>query len=302
MNLAKPHDDHLPGLDALREVCHLVGADPTGARLLHHRSNAVYLLPQEQLVVRLAPDTPLRRRRADTSIAITRWLATQHVPIALPPASAEQPVIAAGAVATFWPHQPTLPSPSLADLALPLRHLHALPTPPFAVPRYQPLHRLQEALQLDQDRLQRALTDDDRSWLSDHAFELINKFATTEFPLGEGLIHGDAHTENMVRDHDHWLLIDWDGTCIGPRELDLLIGIPDHFHEPACQRAQFLTAYGYDLLAWPQWTLLRDITELHALGAYIRLAPCKPAAANELHHRLQSLRTNDRTSRWHAIP
>lgn len=54
-----PHDDHLPGVPALQEVCGIAGADPTNARLLHHRSNAVYLLPQEQLVVRLAPDTSL---------------------------------------------------------------------------------------------------------------------------------------------------------------------------------------------------------------------------------------------------
>jgi hypothetical protein len=296
-----PHDDHLPGVPALQEVGGIVGADPTDARLLQHRSNAVYLLPQEQLVVRLAPDTPLRRRRAYTSIAVTRWLAAQHPPIALPPAPVEQPVIAAGTVATFWPHRPTTPPPSLANLSLPLRHLHTLPVPLFPVPRYQPLHRLQEALQLDQDRTQPALTAEDQCWLSDRANELIDKFATTEFPLGEGLVHGDAHTENLVREHDHWLLIDWDGTCIGPRELDLVTGIPDHFHEPAAQRTQFLTAYGYNILEWPQWTLLRDITELHALGAYIRLAPSKPAAANELHHRLRSLRTNDRSAHWHPI-
>lgn len=46
-------------------------------------------------------------------------------------------------------------------------------------------------------------------------------------------------------------------------------------------------AYGYDVRAWPEWTVLRDITELHSLGAYIRLAPDKPAAADELRHRIR---------------
>ncbi|TVT25758.1 hypothetical protein FNH05_32055, partial [Amycolatopsis rhizosphaerae] len=75
-------DSALPGLDALHAACQLFGADPADARLLHSRSNAVYLLPREQIIVRLAPDTPARRRRAETSIAVTRWLAGQPTPIA----------------------------------------------------------------------------------------------------------------------------------------------------------------------------------------------------------------------------
>jgi Ser/Thr protein kinase RdoA (MazF antagonist) len=304
MPLPARQDSGLPGLPALRDACRIFGVDPTGAELLHHRSNAVYLLPRDHLVVRLAPDTPVRRRRAQTCIEVTRWLVTQPEPVALPPASGGQPVITAGAVATFWPHRPTTPAPSLADLAVLLRRLHALPVPPFPMPRYQPLQRLFEAVNLDQQRPHPAITADDRAWLLDRAHTLVATFTATSFPLGEGLVHADAHSENLVRDPDnaHWLLIDWDGTCLGPRELDLLTGIPNHFHEPEADRTRFLTAYGYNILDWPGWTLLRDITELHALGAYIRLAPSKPAAATELHHRIRSLRTGDRSARWHAIP
>ncbi|GHF93352.1 hypothetical protein GCM10017567_04990 [Amycolatopsis bullii] len=63
-----------------------------------------------------------------------------------------------------------------------------------------------------------------------------------------------------------------------------------------------MAAYGYHILDSPGWPLRRDITEPHALGAYVRLAPGKPAAAAELHHRVHSLRTGDRSARWHAIP
>jgi hypothetical protein len=72
-----------------------------------------------------------------------------------------------------------------------------------------------------------------------------------QFPLGVGLIHADAHHGNLVFDHEqgHWLLIDWDGTCIGPRELDLITGIPTHFHQPPADRTHFLTVYGYNILA-----------------------------------------------------
>ncbi|GAA1264723.1 aminoglycoside phosphotransferase family protein [Saccharothrix xinjiangensis] len=299
---ARQEDSGLPGVPALREACRIFGADPAGARLLHQRSNAVYLLPRDHLVARLAPDTPVRRRRARTSVEVTRWLADQSEPVALAPAPGEQPVLAADAVATFWPHRPTTPVPTPADLAAPLRRLHTLPIPPFPLPRYQPLLRLFEAVDLDRRRPHPAVTDDDRAWLLDRAHTLVDTFTTTSFPLGEGLVHADAHSENLVRDHDHWLLIDWDGACLGPRELDLVTGIPDHFHEPEAERTRFLAAYGRNILDWPGWVLLRDITELHALGAYIRLAPGKSAAAAELRHRVRSLRTGDRSARWRAIP
>ncbi|MBB5160037.1 phosphotransferase family protein [Saccharopolyspora phatthalungensis] len=302
MSLPTTPDTRLPGLDALHATCQIFGADPTDAHLLHHRSNAVYLLPHEQIVARLAPDTPVRRRRAQTTITATRWLATQPAPVALPPMPGQQPVIANGAVATFWPHRATTSLPSLTDLAVLMRRLHALPAPPFPVPHYQPLQRLSESLEIDQHRQQPALAAADHTWLLDRATTLLDTFTATQFPLGEGLVHGDAHNENMVHDHGEWLLIDWDNTCIGPRELDLLTAVPNHFHKPEADRTQFLTAYGYNILDQPGWPVLRDITELHSLGSYIRLAPSKPAAATELHHRIRSLRTGDRSARWHAIP
>jgi thiamine kinase-like enzyme len=130
---------------------------------------------------------------------------------------------------------------------------------------------------------------------------LVGQFTQTEFPLGEGLVHVDVHSENAVCDHGQWVLIDWDQCSIGPCELDLVNGLPDHFHQPQHERARFAAAYGYDLLDWPGWTLLRDITELHSISAYIRLAPSKPAAAEELRHRVRSLRAGDRAVVWHAV-
>lgn len=294
-----PHG--LPGLDALAQVCLEFGVNDEEAVLLHHRSNAVFLLPREGMVVRLAPDTPLRRERAATGISVTRWLRTQPGSVALPPITGKQPVTAAGTAATFWPHQPTTPPPTLDDLAAPLRRLHALPPPPFPVPPYRPLHRLHEALNIDKARQHPILSTDDQAWLATRAHMLVETFIATDFPLGIGLVHADAHRENLIRHGDGWVLIDWDQTCLGPRELDLLAGLPDHFHEPETDRAAFLTGYGYDLTRWPNWALLRDITELHSLASYIRLGPSKPTATGELNKRIRSLRSSDRSVQWHAI-
>lgn len=290
-----------PGLTALASACAVFGLQGTDAELLHHRSNAVYLLPHEQVVARLAPATDLRLERATTVIRVTRWLAGRRDPIALPPVPGDQPVVTESVIATFWPYRPTTSPPTLGELARLVRRLHQLPPPPFPLPRYRPLYRLREAFDIDNNRSDPALTDKTRAWLDSRATTLLDTYAQTTFPLGFGLVHADAHSENMVRQGDGWVLIDWDQTCLGPRELDLLTGLPDHFNEPEADRTAFLTAYGYDLTRWPAWPLLRDIAELRSLAAYIRLASTKPAAADELARRVDSLRTGDRSIRWQSV-
>ncbi|ATL67238.1 aminoglycoside phosphotransferase family protein [Nocardia terpenica] len=292
-------DSGLPGPDTMSAVCRVFGVDGRNARQLHQRSNAVWLV--DTLVVRLAPDTELRRERAVTALAVTRWLAEEGMSIALAPVDGEQPVYADGAVATFWPYRPSDEQPGPAELGELARRLHSVDVPPFSVPRYRPLRRLREALAVDEARAISALPGEDREWLREQADRLVTRFAATRFPLGEGLIHGDLHGENAVMDRSRWVLIDWDNAAVGPRELDLVGTLPDHFHEPDTYRRQFTHAYGYDLLDWPDWTLLRDITEFHSLGSYIRLAPSNAAAATELARRLRSLRTGDRSIVWQSV-
>ncbi|MCX4098033.1 phosphotransferase family protein [Nocardia sp. alder85J] len=298
-------DSALPGPDALEAACRRFGVNGQGARQLHNRSNAVYLLPNERsggIIVRLAPDTELRRQRADTAVAVTRWLGTHSAePIGLQPLTGDQPVIAAGAVTTFWPYCLTEIPATLTDVAILLHRLHQTSRPSFTVPEYRPLHRLREALDLEDMREQPALSADNRHWIRKRATELVDAYHATEFPLGVGLVHADAHTENAVRDEHGYVLIDWDQCCIGPRALDLISGLPDHFHRPESERRQFLDAYGYDLLSWPGWQLLRDIGELHSIASYIRLAPHKPTAAAQLEVRVRSLRDEDRAVEWQAI-
>ncbi|PPJ29399.1 phosphotransferase family protein, partial [Nocardia nova] len=126
-------------------------------------------------------------------------------------------------------------------------------------------------------------------------------FEMTRFPLGYGLVHADAHEENMVPADSGWVLIDWDNACYGPRELDLVGTLPDHFHTPHTHRAEFVRSYDYDLLEWSSWRLLRDITEYHSLGSYIRIAADEPRAEHELRRRVESLRKGDRDVVWQSV-
>ncbi|MRH92280.1 phosphotransferase [Nocardia sp. SYP-A9097] len=294
-------DSVLPGATELREVCSLLGIDSGSARLLHQRSNAVYLLPDDELIVRMAPNTDVRRRRAETSIAVTRWLDTIRTDIALAPTHAPQPVVTDIAVATFWPYCPTPTQPGPDVLGELVQQLHGVLVPPFAMPRYRPLARLREALAIDGARRSPALDPVERAWLLERSESVVAEFTATRFPLGHGLIHSDVHAENVIRQGAQWKLIDWDGCCVGPRELDLVAMIPDHFHQPDSERKRFAEAYGRDLLDWAQWSMLQALIELHSLGSYIRRAPSAPMADAELHRRLHSLRTGNRSVVWNAV-
>lgn len=293
-------DGALPGRTELEKACSVFGVNSSAAELLHRRSNAVWRV--DDVVVRLAPDTPLRRTRAATSIAVTRWLSsTAAEPIALNPLPGIQPVLTGSAVATFWPYRPPAAQPAACDVAKLVRLLHQQPVPPFRIPEYRPLRRLREAFEVDAARTRPVLSKPDLAWLRRRADELIAQFDTIRFPLGHGLVHADAHEENIVLDNGRWVLIDWDNACFGPRELDLVGTLPDHFHAPRADRAAFIQEYGYDLLEWSGWRLLRDITEYHSLGTYIRLAAATPRAAHELGRRVESLRTGDRDVVWETI-
>lgn len=80
--------------------------------------------------------------------------------------------------------------------------------PPFSIPKYQPLRRLREALDIDDARAEPALTSQERDRLRTRASELTAAFDTTQFPLGRGRVHADAHDEDVVPDNGQWVLID----------------------------------------------------------------------------------------------
>jgi len=107
--------------------------------------------------------------------------------------------------------------------------------------------------------------------------------------------------QRAPRPRGRWLFIDWDRASHGPRELDLTFAIPTHFRKPDNDRAEFSAAYGYDITVWASWSLIRDLSELHSLAGYIRRAPTNPAAHDELHRRVDSLLTDDRSVSWRSV-
>lgn len=299
----------LPGpvAAAAHIVATRLGLDAAAAQPLRVHDAATLLLPTDHVVVRLVPESEEAVARAGRAVHLTGWLARQNFPTIRP--AAGEPIEAAGYVATIWHQVPNHPpgSPTTVNTTLGrlLRDLHTLPTPPVELPTADPLARLRAAIRLDATRPQPALDRNETAFLRDRVDELVERYAGMSFPLGSGLIHNDAHPGNLIPDpasRHGYLLTDWEGASIGPRELDVvLVGAPgSRFGDLEHERIAFTDAYGYDIAAWPDYQILRDIRDLHSLAAYIRTGSRKPAALAELHRRIASLCSNDRTIKWTA--
>lgn len=296
---AAPADDQLRHL--LMAACRNAGLDSTNARLVRHFANAVYHLPSHNAVARLGywPDAV---QRATTSIQVTAWLIEQGFPATEPLAGPVQPVTvheeAFTAAVSFWVYYPEPPEAGVPDasrLGRLVHDLHALPDPPIQLPPYRPLRSLRAAI--DSTAGSSGLASGDRAWLTTRIHDLVHAYNQLNTALGTGLIHNDAHPENLL-----WhpasptgvVLGDWDSVTVGPRELDLIaVDLEPRFGAPDHIRDQYAEAYGHDVRDLPAYATLRDLYSLRTLTALVRLAPDNPAAASELHHRITSLRTGN---------
>jgi Ser/Thr protein kinase RdoA (MazF antagonist) len=269
------------------------------ARLLRAHSNAVFVVDGERAVVRISYSEQ-HELRAHAAVAITRWLADQGIPVTEP--LIDQPIRIDGATVTFWRYypQPARSRPPARELGRILRHLHALPVPPLALPHYTPLAGLAQVLHAAPVILAPA----DRHWLAERMELLIKRYHELDSTLGIGLVHGDAYPGNTLWDDNAVLLGDWDEASIAPRELDLVnIYQGIRFGHTENDLREFGLAYGWDVRDWDGFPVLRGMRDLHTLTSYIRRAEHgDAAAATELGHRIRSLRDPEHTdTRWHAV-
>jgi Ser/Thr protein kinase RdoA (MazF antagonist) len=289
---------------AVLRACELAGFDPTDARLVHHYANAVYVLPRENAVVRLAHG-PQGTRRAETSLELTRWLAVDHdFPVTAPLPETGAIAVDHTTTATFWTYYPQPDDdhkPTSAHLGELVRRLHDLPRPPVTLPRWTPLRSLETAVRAS--AVLAAISSEEQRWLLDHITTIRHDLGRVDWPLGWGLIHGDAWAGNLLWNSaagsEATVLGDWDSVCWGPREIDL---IPS-FH--AARRygrgsdwaEAFIGAYGYDLSSWSAFPTLLAMRDLVQLAGPLRRAPQEPTLARALRERLDGIRSGS-TATW----
>jgi hypothetical protein len=284
-------------LAALEHACARTGLDPDGAQVIYQRANTVYKL-RLPVVARLrhAPDPQKIRPRIKTSLQVTAWLGEQGFP-AVQPLEVDQPVTAGEYLVTFWHFVPSAGEHwrDIAGLARLLRELHALPTPPFPLPRNDPLGSVRE----DAARCV-WLTDNQRSWLLRRAGELQGEYAAANSALGCGLIHGDAHADNLIHTQTTTVLADWDAASYGPREQDLIpTRIGYRYDRPDTEWQCLYQDYLADPDHLPLLSLLLRMRELRALTPYLRATAKK--AREEVTQRIEDLTSGHQQRPWRAL-
>jgi aminoglycoside phosphotransferase (APT) family kinase protein len=282
---------------ALEQACAAVGLAPDGARLLRLGSNAVYHLGAPVIARVSRPGTDIAPARR--SVAVARWLESEGYP-AVRAIDVSQPFIADGYVVTFWQsvsddgdHFASTP-----EIAAIIARLHRLIAPESL--DLPPLDPFTNAVQrIDANTW---LTPDDRAFLTETLARLQDAYATLEFVLPRGVIHGDASVGNVLRDsHGAPVLIDLDGFAIGPREWDLVLTAMyyDSFGWHTREEYEdFASVYGYDVRQWPGYPALREVREFLMVTWIVSKAPEDAWAAAESAKRIKALRTGASRMDW----
>jgi thiamine kinase-like enzyme len=210
-----------------------------------------------------------------------------------------QPVVVDGSAATFWEAisdgESYAPLPQVAEL---IKRLHSLvPPPDLKLPDFEPFGAICSRLAAST-----WLGDDDAEFLSERTHRVQALYGDLNFSLPRGVIHGDANVGNVLQDDDgRPVLIDLDSFAIGPREWDLVqtAMFYDRFgwHTRSEYNA-FVAIYGFDIMSWPGYPVLRDIRELHMVTWLTQNANTDHEVAVEAAKRIDALRTGASRRDW----
>jgi hypothetical protein len=280
---------------AMLNVADQIDADTDQARLLRLTNNAVYALPAEGVVIRITRTRGLQAR-VDKVIKLARWLQEVQGPANRLAPAIEQPVRTGELLATVWEYLPERdPAPTVTDLGHVLRTFHRLGEPPFALPAWDPVSDARSRLD-DAENLPHA----DREFLLDWCNRLAPRVDSLNDRADRGLVHGDAHAGNLLRDRTGTVVLcDFDPTCRGPWQVDLVaVAVGERRFGRTGAHKQLATAYGYDVTTDPDWPLLREARELKMVAAAVPLLASTPGIATEFATRLTSIRQTDHNARW----
>ena len=280
----------------LDRACEAAGLDADGASLIRLGENAMFRLRQP-VVVRIAR-TAAYEPDARKEVAVARWLEAESYPAvrALP---IDQPLAIDGRVVTFWEalsDQEVYGSP--ADVATLLARLHGM-TPPasLGLEPLRPFGRAERRIEING-----WFSPEDRSFLRNRLATLKTAYADLRFVLPAGVIHGDASVGNVIYDRDDQaVLIDLDGFAIGPREWDLVLTAIyyDSFGwHTEKEYAEFVSVYGFDVMQWPGYPVLRDVREFLMVTWLSQKAGHDERAAAETRKRIADLRSGRSKRDW----
>ncbi|WP_125264503.1 phosphotransferase [Streptomyces alboflavus] len=283
----------------LTRACEAAGLSSSNAQLLRGHTNAVVLLADESVVVKVARrGTPISTVRR--TVEVVRWLIDRGFPTGPLHPVVGQPLLVDGHAVTFWTY---LPQPdgrpvAASQIAKPLLTLHTLPTPPVDLPQHDNLRAIRTSLAAIT-----ALPSSQLTFLRRRADQLEHDLGQVQFVLPKGVIQGDPQHRNALHHGGEAVLIDWDTVSEGHPEWDL-VTIEVHcrrFGYIESHYQDFAAAYGFDVRTWPGYTTLRDIRELRMITTNARKVHHAPGSVSEVQRRIEGLQSEDAALRWHIL-
>jgi aminoglycoside phosphotransferase (APT) family kinase protein len=279
----------------LQAACERAGIPSDGAELVRLGENAIFLLREPELIVRIARSAD-RLRRVQKELCIARWLTRAGVPSVRPDEAAEQPQVIHGHPVSFWYAVDGVgPAPGQRDLAVLLRRFHGAEDCPCDLPEFDPLGPVQGRL-----NNARGVSDGDLAFLAERCLRLRASLGRLDYALPPGPIHGDAHTANLLADRGQVVLLDFESSAIGPREWDLMptaIAV-DRFGLADGAYQAFAQSYGFDVRAWPGYRVLREVRELTMTTWLMQNVSENDRTAREFDVRVACLREGDFSRGW----
>ncbi|HLI51202.1 MAG TPA: aminoglycoside phosphotransferase family protein [Thermomicrobiaceae bacterium] len=260
-------------------------------------SNAVYHLAAP-VVVRISRHG-VGAETARRSVAVARWLASADYP-AVRALDVDQPIEVDGHAVTFWRSVSDDGDEyaTIAEVADVLARLHKLTAPSYLhLPMLAPFRNA--AIRITNNHW---LSAGDREFLTDRLDILREEYASLEFVLPQGVIHGDANIGNVLHDTDGKpVVIDLDGFAIGPREWDLALTAIyyDSFGWHTREEYEtFARVYGFDIMRWAGYPIMREIREFLMVTWVIQKAGESERIAAEASKRLVALRAGTSRKDW----
>ncbi|MEV7393781.1 aminoglycoside phosphotransferase family protein [Streptomyces sp. NPDC091215] len=281
-----------------RDVLAAAGVLPgtaAGASLLALGENAVFAAGD--LVVKVGRDAELLDR-ARRELEIAGWLAEAGVPAVR--AAEPKARLVEGHPVTVWHRLPDPVRPAEPrDLAELLRIVHALPSPPFALPPRELLGGVERWLRLAGEAIDPA----DAAYLRERRDGFAAAAAALTPHLTPGPIHGDALPRNVHIGPAGPVLVDLETFSSDLREHDLVVMAlsRDRYGMPDAAYASFTEAYGWDVREWEGCGVLRGARETASCAWVAQHAPTNPKALAEFKRRVTSLRQGDESVRWYPF-
>ena len=273
----------------LAAVCELTGLESSGARLLRLGENALFHLPAQAVVVRIAR-TMDYWHDAVKEVSVARWLASSQFPSARVYQVA-QPLEVSGHPVTFWQfiNGRNGGRADIACLGALLRRLHKMPGPAeFELPNEDILGRVRKRIDTA------TVSPSDKDFLLCRFHELAAEVSHLRYPLPPAPTHGDAHVQNLMFYDGQAVLIDFERFAWGQPEWDLSLTATEYQTAGWWTNAEyhsFVEAYGYDVTSWTEgFPVLRAVHEIKMTTWLMQNVNESPEIAREYETRMQTVR------------